>query len=537
MTYPFSTLLLAAAIPAVSFFLWKWYAKKSEFSAGTSRWALLFLLILTLLLRLLYLNETEGNMDASTWLSYVLAIEHYPDTLWTLLNYTDSRPLTVLPLFIGSKLGLGPSYSAAQVVGILLWLGSLYFFYLTVSLFESRAFALHGTWVVGLFIGATGVGDYVSYNSEHISVLMLTVTSYWYLLGEKRQYLGKGKAFVLGLLLGSLLFAKFQNVPMGLTIGAFGLYSLGSRKAWAPFVLLLLGGLLPTLLVNGYYALHGELSTFWNYYFWNYFYYSYTTEFSTVSMLDRFSPLRNGLFIFKSPYHGLYFLTLLGVLLLAGIASFRYRSAGISRFQRINGIFASIFLSVSLYAVMQSGNKFTHYLLYLLIPFTYLVVYILSNVMQPIRLYLLGLLVLGATVQGSYNIIKRKAEDPPLYTLDKKVVEYIRKNSTPSDKIIIWGWDDHLYIRSGRPPGYRYTSTGKLFVQSTLLEQRKQHFLNDLRTNKPSLFLDTVTPFREPPFEHLFKPHESIPEVAKYIEHHYCLINRINGARIYKRII
>ncbi|WP_247232443.1 hypothetical protein [Telluribacter sp. SYSU D00476] len=528
----FQKSLLVVLLIILSYLLWK------NKSATRTRWVLAGILLITFLLRLINVSNAEGNVDTSTWLTSAISILHYPDPLWTVFNYTDSRPLTVLPLVVASKLGLEINYAGSQVVSILLWLASLSFFYFAVSLFQPKTHALLYTWILCLFIGTTGFFEFICYNSEHISIFMLTLASYWYFQNEKEAPISNLKTLVLGLVLGSLLFAKFQNIPMGFVIGGFCLISFVAQKSWNRVLLLVTGSVLPTVLVNGYYAWHNELPTFWNNYFWNYFYYSYTNEFSSTPLSERFNPLRIGTFIFVNKSQGFYFLSLLAVALAGTFLYLRARPK-LTPSLRTNGAFAFLFILASLYATVQSGNFFYHYLLYLLIPSTYLIVWLVSHVKAPARPILLGVLLTGSLVQASYNILTRQPlSDTRTERTDREVIAFIRKNSQPTDRVVIWGWADRLYVRSHRPAGYRYPQSVHLFLKSSLFTFRKKTFLEDIDKNKPLLFVDVLnSEVREySTKDFLMKPHYYIRDVRNYVRKHYRLISTINGIKIYKRI-
>ncbi|MEO6686379.1 MAG: hypothetical protein ABIN24_10445, partial [Dyadobacter sp.] len=81
------------------------------------------------------MEEAESNIDTSTWLSGMHTVNHYSAWIWTLLNYTDSRPLTVLPLILVSKLGLNVGYVVSECVGLIFWLATTFFLYKIFDLF------------------------------------------------------------------------------------------------------------------------------------------------------------------------------------------------------------------------------------------------------------------------------------------------------------------------------------------------------------------------------------------------------------------
>ncbi|TDB68939.1 hypothetical protein [Arundinibacter roseus] len=530
------TALLLLVVPLTSGVLWLVYWKNSPFAKRYSPVFLAVILLIASIFRVLNLNNAEGNEDTSTWLASVLSMEHYPNTWWTLLNFSDSRPLTVLPLFIAAKLGVVPTYASAQLLGVSLWLGTIGVFYAMLRLWTSAALALLWSWFLCLFIGTTGYFDYISYNSEHVSVLMISLASYGYLRYEFRQKLSGFWAFLLGMLLGSLLYAKFQNIPMGLVIATYLAYLLAYRRAYGSLIAFVAGGIVPTLGVHLYYAWHDSVATFWNGYFWNYYYYSYSTEFSSQSMTARFDPVRIGYFIFRSRFHGLYFIPLLAAC-LAGILflwpSFRL----LSKTQKRLGSFAVLLLGTSVYASVQSGNFFDHYLLYLLVPFTFLAAW-LCTVQPPgnRQRLILAMAFAGAVVQGSFNLYTRQPlETPVSHRLDKKLVAMIRANGQPNDRLVVWGWADRLYVQTRRAAGYRNSHTHHLFMKtSSLYPFREKLFLEDIQRNRPALFVDASVKGISI-MENMLLPHDRFPAIAACIRQLYEPIGSVDGVRFYRR--
>ncbi len=500
-------------------------------------WVLLpAMLLFTFMVGIIKLNNAEGDPDTSTWLSSLLSIQHLPDKLGTFLNYTDSRPLTVLPLYVASLLGFSMNYDTSQVVGMLCWLGTILLFYRTVRLFESSGKALLYSWFLCLFKGTTGYSNFVSYNSEHISILMITGAAYLYLWDEKHRRMQALGALSLGLLLGGLLFAKFQNVPMGLVIATLALVSFLRRKSWVKAVALVVGGVLPTLLVNFYYLTFDSLDVFWKSYFWNYFYYSYSNEFSDLPMMARFMPYRVGNFIFWGQAQGIYYIPLLFGLVGGGVCLIR-RWPRLDGFQSANGLLATLLALSSVYGVLQSGSDFEHYLLYLLVPSTYLFAWMSAVGPEATRPYLLGLVGLGAVIQGISNLLVRtEIAEPAGYEPYRfELVRAIQTHSRPSDQIVVWGWADWLYVRAERAAGYRMHHTHHLFMRdSPLYAFREKIFLQDMEQNKPALFVDatsrniSTSPDMQVPFDQYSR-------ISRYIRQHYQFIGRVRDVRIYQR--
>lgn len=173
----------------------------------------------------------------------VISIDKSSDPIWTWLNYTDGRPLTVVPLLIASALGFDATYPVAEGVGIICWLFTIVILYQTLRRLSLSALqALTVILPLLTWLGTTAYHDHLAYNSEAVSVLMLTAGISAYVYAFHRRDLptvNRQLSFMfwlgLGIGLGLLVYAKFQNVPMGLVIAAFLAYELIIKKlgkAW-----------------------------------------------------------------------------------------------------------------------------------------------------------------------------------------------------------------------------------------------------------------------------------------------------------------
>jgi hypothetical protein len=479
--------------------------------------------------------DVELNVDTSTWLSSVIAIKHYPNWLWTFFNYTDSRPLTVLPLLILSVAGIPVGYFTSECLGIIFWMGSIIFLFRTLNLFLSKKASLLICWGLCLFVGTMYLSDYTSFNSEHVGIFMLSVTVYLYSRYFKKIPVNNLMILGAGFILGMLPFVKFQNVPMGLLIASFFLIEIINRKEWKKGLLFIIGGILPALLINMYYISQGKLEMFWNNYFWNYFYYSYTTQFSSLSMSERFHPIRIVKFIYNSQNSRVYLLTLSTLILACLITGYKSLFT-VKNTDKKFFLFVFLFIGVSLYSLFQSGNSFQHYRLYLFIPLN-LLFGILAGVLSAERQKVMIILFSSLCIlMAGINIFSRpKTIDLSHADLDKKIIESIQIHSAEKDPIVVWGWRDQLYVRAQRPMGYRDAHTFHFSLPSELIPSWTADLLDDMITNKPVLFIDTTLPQAYSIFSQILVSHEHIPAMKNHISGFYDLIETIEGARIYKR--
>jgi hypothetical protein len=258
----FRALLLAFLLLASGLLLAR-YVKSPAITRRNSDLIFLIMAVLTFAIRSFYFREMELDIDTSTWLSSVIAFKHYPDKLWILMNYTDARPLTVFPLIVGHSLGLPINYVSSELIGLLLWLGAAFLLYRTCLLIADGTVSLAVTGSLCVYL-ATISGDLAAYNSEHISIPMIMLAVFGLVSYIYHKWSSGTIALATGILLGSLVYAKFQNVPMGMVIGIFLVIVMMQRKDWRNAGLLVAGSLLPTVLVNCYYGYLGRLPVFWN---------------------------------------------------------------------------------------------------------------------------------------------------------------------------------------------------------------------------------------------------------------------------------
>ncbi|NBB18574.1 hypothetical protein GVN20_04320 [Runella sp. CRIBMP] len=515
----------------------------------TINWLLVGLMVGVFLLRWSNMTPREPNIDTSTWLAGVISIDKSSDPIWTWLNYTDGRPLTVVPLLIANALGFDATYPVAEGVGIICWLFTLVILYQTLRRLSLSALqALTVILPLLTWLGTTAYHDHLAYNSEAVSVLMLTAGISAYVYAFHRRDLptvNRQLSFMfwlgLGIGLGLLVYAKFQNVPMGLVIAAFLAYELIIKKAWKSLGWLVVGGFMPTVVINVYFALRGELDAFWNNYFWYYFYYGYSDEFSKLPVWKRFSPWRAGSLMWQS--YAIRFV--FGGWCLAVLVGFlgTAKKVILDRSNRLL-LFAATFLFVTFYAILQSGNPYTHYTLFLPMPLTFLIGVLLSrpsaSQWSSLKNWVYGIILVSAIGQGIFNLTKRQPLERLRYDeIDQQVVKIIKANTQPTDHLVIWGYADRFYIYTGLPMGYRSPYTIGIYWPSALHDTRVKDFLADMKQNQPVIFMDLNGSLinTEGKTEH---QHEYFPPIANFVKQHYQLIAQVNdgspkGVRIYKR--
>jgi len=134
----------------------------------------------------------------------------------------------------------------------------------------------------------------------------------------------------------------------------------------------------------------------------------------------------------------------------------------------------------------------------------------------------------------------------------RNTVDYIRKNTSPSDTIFVWGDGPHLYYFSDRriaiqhvwPKGSAiqmersYRSGNPLLVAEAEAEQRG--YIIEMEKKKPALFIDTSPKglFRSVTKLGDFAkfPYDVPPVIREYLDRHYSLQAVVDDFKIYRRI-
>ncbi|GAB3931052.1 hypothetical protein [Larkinella terrae] len=486
--------------------------------------------LLFVAIRVLYAPDRQQNIDTSTWLATALTVGKASDPLYTLLNYSDGRPLAVLPLAIAELIGISLDYRLADLIGVLLWCITLWVFGRILKSYLAKEITLALIWLPMLLL-STVWNDFASFNTEITGNLWLVLGLFWLLrIREKPVWAVVG----IGFWLGCLPFVKFQTVPMGIALGLFGVWKLYQVRRFSALPGLVAGALLPVLLLTVYYAGKNDLDSFWGDYFSNYFVYSYTTEYSDLSPGERFSPVHIVRYLLHSYQFFLYWIGIFGAILV-GLFGLIRRPVLKMTGQKERFWFALIWLIASFYAVLQAGNNYTHYLLFLVFPSLFLLSVLGSTlavaITQKVVLVSLGTVL----AQASINCFFRKPLDiHPGEPLFQQISAEIQNRSQPDDGLVLWGYVDRLHVYARRPMGYRNSNAFWVYFPTSTQAFRMKEFLSDLEQNKPRLFIDVMTP-RISMFADKAYKFENYPAINAYISQHYQLVKTIEDVRIYER--
>jgi hypothetical protein len=475
----------------------------------------------------------ELNPDTSAWISSAITAASSDSPVWTLLTHSDSRPLTVLPLFLLELSGIQVTWLVAGLTGVALWLVTTVFFYLILRRWLSAWRTFFFTAPLLVFQASHFEADFMAYNSEHICVFMLTV-GVWLLVRFEATKKPLWQYILVGFWLGTFPFAKMQIVPPGFVLGLFvAFYAFRQWRYWGIFGLFL-GCVLPTAFANLYYLQKDGIASFWNDYFWNYYYYSFTKTFSELPIEQRFAPHFVTTLFSLTPNLRVFWLSSIVLLLMGVLACWKTRKEKKRSISTSAYIFTALFFLASLYAVMQAGNLFPHYLLLVVVPLFFLLAVSTAG-FSPQAIKQIGAIYLVALGLEGANNIQSYMNHPPYLVPQHHVAirSKIEQLILPNQKMTIWGYSDHFFVWSRIPAGNRLSHTFWIYWPSPLRSYREQQFLADLSQNQTEWFLD-FSGSKDLSNDKKFD-HANFPKIASYIRTHYQLKETDQGVRFYRR--
>lgn len=566
--YPIGAILLLLTV-SVSGIIPEYTAKVS----AKGHFALLVVMIVFMRIPSIGFNQ-ELNPDESQMMAQALTLSQKP-IFWESVDGTTSGPINSYVLVLPYFLGVQTDYSVARIIGLGLILTAFYFFYRSLQLTSSRAVTRLSTLAVAVFFAWTTWSDFLCFSSELTVLPLLTACFYLacqWITGKKKSLF---HLFLMGFLAGLAPFCKLQALPViagPLIIMAFYLIRAPTPNYKALFVLIS-GGVSCLVGILGLCAWYNVLDDFYTFYLLaNLIGYEELTQQSGMSNSGVWERL------LALPTYLAYNLDIFAIIVLIGVVlSVRFFRAvpqiTQQRWQRWVTVLTLTGLGLSLFAVFKPETQFSHYLLFTVFPFGWLLSTCLSSVLQnndapenrlPIQLFisilflsislrfvLYGYFNTYSTVLNTYppmndlEMFKYKSVsfyiNPyltlfPRYTQVQKstIAVLIAQSTQPTDCIAVWGWNSRLYLESQRRQGVTEIHTQRSIMQSSFQKVYRDKYLRNLRENQPIFFLDAVGP-KSFMFTLKSQRHESFPALHQYIEKHYSFVKETEHIRIYQR--
>jgi hypothetical protein len=498
--------------------------------------------------------KAELNPDESQMLAQGMRFLSHP-VPWRDVDGTTGGPFNSLVLSLPMWFGAPAAWQTPRwVLGALSCL-TLFLLYLTLRCFGTRAEAQFALLPTVFFYALSDTGDFVSYNSEAVSVLLLSAG--FYLLA--REWTGdkssEGRLFLLGLAVGSIPFAKLQAAPLALFLGVVALAHIAFRHhsdgqpwkvGWREAVALCVGAVAVPFLILGVVTVYGALGDFWKSYILAAGYYMK----EPVPFRQPWRTLFLG-YSDATPYL-VGALSAFGLLLWACAAS-RVRLPG-QLFWPLIVMLADAVLTAG--CLLVSGKPFWHYLILFVPPLGIIfgLVFLVGKTKLDIQgesgvksihadraqadsehallrtrfTYTLWLLTFSVGVaviqfQKVPSFLRMTRYYSTGHARKSVLSEFVSRVSQRGDCMSVWGWVPAYYIETGLNPATRDAVGQYLMLPGPYQSYFRNRYLTDLEQSRPVVFVDAVArgAFLGPSGE--AEKHESFPELARFIDDNYSL--------------
>jgi len=515
-----------------------------------SNWCFSFVLFTFIVLSRLP-NAIYGyqNPDEGVWIACAKALIHDP-RLWISADTSTSGPLILAPLIVLHWLSIPIDFGSVKLIsGFTLGFATM-FTYLALNRLFGKSIARVTILPISIALAMTSYWDFISYNGEQVTLLLLSASLFLFsniLLSTSSR---DTRYVLLGLLLGSIPFAKLQGVPMALLIAFAGFILLLKEKLnTKKLILFAVSGLVPTIVFLIWIAASGGLNHFWNSYISYNLFYAVSETPIGVSLVDKIILAWNMLFEASdlTPFFQLNLMICLFCILFINPLYLKTH-----RLKLLILVFSICYFVISLYCIGQSYRTFTHYTLLSAFSITlmlasFLCAFYLSYTNEvrsnglPLEIVPVTLVVFLSILyfysrfnfHPGYHILAETRKNE--YQYMPEVIQCINKNSKSGDKIAVWGWSNTFYVDTDLIMGTRFTDTSGLFTKNPLQNYIHDVYMMDLQNNTPKIFLDAINPNAVKFFDRDQYGLDKFPTINAYILENYLLAAEIEGYRIYAR--
>ncbi len=501
------------------------------------------------------------NLDEAGHLSQALTLRHDP-VFWRSISAGTSGPLNIYPQYLLHLLGFPASYATSRALALAVVFGSLVCLFATFRRFSFPALARLGTMLPATFFAATVNRDFTHCSSEHVPMLLLMLgTALALRLREPLRRPGR-VAFLAGLVLGAVPFAKLQGGVIAIVVALFSYIFLierdDPRKVRLRLcVCLTLGGLAVPFAIVGMATVFGAFGHFWqSYVLANVAYAGSGWSFADIAGMLPLLSLEMTDFVAYA--QGALVAGAVGGVLMCVPWCWR----DLSRAQGWLLAFACALLAISTYAAFAPGRPFPHYFLFCVFPlvvcaFLSLAVWLQISVRRgvPREAQLVAIAFWSATglavqiadfllADPSFPIRGRLREVVDLPKSD--VALAILKHASPGEPLLVWGWMSEYHVQTGMWCAnsdlvleYLWATKQRLRPGESYLDLIPDYFkdrcLADFRRANPPVFVDAVAPESFWFEDRSMFGYETFPRLAALVAENYVLLYEMRGVRIFVR--
>jgi hypothetical protein len=474
------------------------------------------------------------NPDEDQWIIAANSLVHDPNLYFHYFIIADfSRFLTILPLAIIGVFKSYIGYDQARLTNLILL--ALFAFYQRkiISRYFGQSIGNYTTALLFLIFGLASTADYIAYNSEMPTILILMVSLYLYVeaIHTNKSIYFLAAAFFAGI----APFAKEQALPMAAVFLVFYFSHQLSRKNYknvatvaAGFVIVLVGFVTIIYVLDASELMKIHISNIQTY---------SSQGLGTTKSSGFYSSLTRSL---KLSIWNVTNFTI-AALALAGMISVVTRFTKMTReFKALHLFF--LLLSVSaFYITFLPGNYFFHYsIFYYLFSFWFAAQFFALPEFQKWNRHIFagaGVLAIIISAGGSHRLFYPISEITAANYIDKDdAIRSIEKLTNPGDRIMVWGWENSYYIKTQTQRSSYYLYPQFVTDIYPMKAESIQIYLNELELLKPVVIVETVGEGR---FFFEDKSQHSIEVIdmslMDYINEHYSLTETGDNYRVFVR--
>jgi hypothetical protein len=508
------------------------------------------------------------NVDEPYFLAAATKLLKEP-VYWRVTNTTTSGPLNIYPLLLPGLLGLKLEYAAGRIIGLIavcVSLSSLYF--ALVRLYRKEIIRVALVLPVMTFALLTSK-ELVHYSSEHISVALLSIvlmmiTRYFVSFNATKN---AGGVFLIGLLLGMIPYAKLQALPIAFCLFCIFTHILYSKRLLRAQLVkslscLVLGGSTFSALVAIFLVYFSVTDIFWHSYIKQNLFFS---NFSS-GLKDRFMGFRQlGRAVLSRPARELiplFCMTIIIACLSIPVLFKNRRKMKEETTEQGKGVsktfvflyYAIALVAMAFYAVAQPQRPFQHYLLFMIIPCSFLLGVLLAELdllgpeikvskrPTPKRKQallalggLFGLYQLGGVIIGGNPYIQER--QTAIETYLNPVSKAILIHASPGEAMAVWGWSPWLFVETCLVHSGLESVPLWAFRPNPQQDYFVHQFVDGMKQSNARLFLDVMVPGNLA-YDWLGVKgikFEDIPEISEYVHREFTLAEEVAGTKIYVR--
>jgi hypothetical protein len=418
---------------------------------------------------------------------------------WDSLDGTTVGPLNSIILMWPKIIGLDVTLAFTRLTAFFILALVCIFIYLTIRIFLNKWMTFFCCAPLVFFYAYTKSPEFLHYSSELFPLLILCIANFLVISSlHKPGNFFSIKIFIVGVLLGSVPFAKLQAIPIAFFIGAFALLLIlffnSARKK--NLFLLLIGSLIVPTFFFVPLIITGNLSHFWySYIVWAGVYIKEPTSILGIhGMIASDDTLRVVVYLLLSL---LIFCSLSNRLIVSRYVFFgREFGAGL--------LYSFVVLMVALWAISKPGNPFPHYLMFfppfVIIFLAYSLRYCLGSFLQRFSFLAAYFFLTFASIYSLAYIV-----DLGRFDFNRKSYATVLKQNfqtelpnilawlpSTNNSLLVWGWMPQWYLLSGRAPATRESHTYAQVMPSKLNNYFRSRFLLDFDLSNPDFVIDAV---------------------------------------------